>query len=115
VWAGVDSVWENYKLEARKMLENGDGFHLSSCMVGSPEPTALPPPDHSQSFHSTPAGIAISIAHPGLARQRLDWDYRLHLQLEKITHQYCGKNQTNQQLISYTIWLYTIGRIKQKK
>jgi hypothetical protein len=23
VWAGVDSVWEQKKLEARKMLENG--------------------------------------------------------------------------------------------
>jgi len=27
----VDSAWEQYKLEARKMLENGDESHLSSA------------------------------------------------------------------------------------
>jgi len=30
-WAGVDSAWEQEKLEARKMLENGDESHLSSA------------------------------------------------------------------------------------
>jgi hypothetical protein len=29
--AGVDSAWEQEKLEARKMLENGDESHLSSA------------------------------------------------------------------------------------
>jgi hypothetical protein len=28
---GVDSAWEQYKLEARKMLKNGDESHLSSA------------------------------------------------------------------------------------
>jgi hypothetical protein len=27
-WAGLDSAREQYKLEARKMLENGDDSHL---------------------------------------------------------------------------------------
>jgi hypothetical protein len=27
---GVDNVWEQDKLEARKMLENGDEFHTST-------------------------------------------------------------------------------------
>jgi hypothetical protein len=31
VWAGVDNVWEQEKLEARKMLEYGDESHLSSA------------------------------------------------------------------------------------
>jgi len=31
VWAGVDSAWEQYKLEAGKMLENGDESYLSSA------------------------------------------------------------------------------------
>ena len=32
-WAGVDSAGEQEKLEARKMLENGDESHLSSGRV----------------------------------------------------------------------------------
>jgi hypothetical protein len=31
VWAGVDSVWEQGKLEARKMLENGAESHTSGA------------------------------------------------------------------------------------
>jgi hypothetical protein len=31
VWAGVDSVWEQEKLEARKMLENGAESHTSGA------------------------------------------------------------------------------------
>jgi hypothetical protein len=34
--AGVDSAWEQEKLEARKMLENGDESHLSSARFVSP-------------------------------------------------------------------------------
>ena len=30
-WAGVDNVWVQRKLEARKMPENGDESHLSSA------------------------------------------------------------------------------------
>jgi LSD1 subclass zinc finger protein len=30
-WAGVDSVWEQEKLEARKMLENRAESHLSGA------------------------------------------------------------------------------------
>jgi hypothetical protein len=30
-WTGVDSAWEQKKLEARKMLENGDESHLFSA------------------------------------------------------------------------------------
>ena len=30
-WAGVDNAWEQDKLEARKMLENGDESQLSSA------------------------------------------------------------------------------------
>jgi hypothetical protein len=31
VWAGVDNVWEQKKLEARKMLENGAESHTSGA------------------------------------------------------------------------------------
>jgi hypothetical protein len=31
VWAGVDSVWEQEKLEARKMLENAADSHTSGA------------------------------------------------------------------------------------
>ena len=31
VWAGVDSAWEQYKLEARKMLVNRADSHLSGA------------------------------------------------------------------------------------
>jgi hypothetical protein len=30
-WAGVDSAWEQYKLETRKLLKNGAESHLSSA------------------------------------------------------------------------------------
>ena len=30
-WAGVDSAWEQEKLEARKMLENAADSHMSSA------------------------------------------------------------------------------------
>ncbi len=33
VWAGVDSVWEQKKLEARKMLENAAESHTSGARV----------------------------------------------------------------------------------
>jgi len=37
VWAGVDSVWEQEKLEARKMLENAAESHTSGArFVGQP-------------------------------------------------------------------------------
>ncbi len=32
----MDSAWEQRKLEARKMLENGDESHLSSACFVSP-------------------------------------------------------------------------------
>jgi len=31
VWAGVDSVWEQKKVEARKMLENAAESHTSGA------------------------------------------------------------------------------------
>jgi hypothetical protein len=31
VWAGVDSAWEQEKLEARKMLENAAESHMSGA------------------------------------------------------------------------------------
>jgi hypothetical protein len=31
VWTGVDSVWEQEKLEARKMLENAAESHTSGA------------------------------------------------------------------------------------
>jgi hypothetical protein len=31
VWAGVDSVWEQEKLETWKMLENAAGSHGTLC------------------------------------------------------------------------------------
>jgi hypothetical protein len=31
VWAGVDNVWEQKKLEARKMLENAADSHTSGA------------------------------------------------------------------------------------
>ena len=33
VWAGVDSVWEQEKLEARKMLENAAESHTSGSII----------------------------------------------------------------------------------
>jgi hypothetical protein len=37
VWAGVDSLWEQKKLEARKMLENAAESHTSGArFVGQP-------------------------------------------------------------------------------
>ena len=37
VWAGVDSAWEQEKLEARKMLENAAESHTSGArFVGLP-------------------------------------------------------------------------------
>jgi len=43
VWAGVDSVWEQEKLEARKMLENAAESHTSGArFVG--QPACLPEP-----------------------------------------------------------------------
>jgi hypothetical protein len=36
VWAGVDSVWEQKKLEARKMLENAAESHTSGARFVSP-------------------------------------------------------------------------------
>jgi hypothetical protein len=36
VWAGVDSVWEQEKLEARKMLENAAESHTSGARFVSP-------------------------------------------------------------------------------
>jgi hypothetical protein len=38
VWAGVDSAWEQEKLEARKMLENAAESHTS----GAPKKMAGP-------------------------------------------------------------------------
>jgi hypothetical protein len=43
VWAGVDSLWEQEKLEARKMLENAAESHTSGArFVG--QPAGLPEP-----------------------------------------------------------------------
>jgi len=36
VWAGVDNAWEQEKLEARKMLENGAESHLSTVRFVRP-------------------------------------------------------------------------------
>jgi len=36
VWAGVDSVWEQEKPEARKMLENAAESHTSDARFVSP-------------------------------------------------------------------------------
>ena len=36
VWAGVDSVWEQEKLEARKMLENAAESHTSGARFVRP-------------------------------------------------------------------------------
>jgi hypothetical protein len=36
VWAGVDSLWEQRKLEARKMLENAAESHTSGARFVSP-------------------------------------------------------------------------------
>jgi len=33
VWAGVDSAWEQEKLEARKMLENAADSHTSGARL----------------------------------------------------------------------------------
>ena len=38
VWAGVDSVWEQEKLEARKMLENAAESHTSGARFVRPRP-----------------------------------------------------------------------------
>jgi hypothetical protein len=36
VWAGVDSAWEQKKLEARKMLQNAAESHTSAARFVSP-------------------------------------------------------------------------------
>ena len=41
VWAGVDSAWEQEKLEARKMLENAAESHTSGAR-GVGQPADLP-------------------------------------------------------------------------
>jgi hypothetical protein len=38
VWAGVDSAWEQGKLEARKMLENAAESHTSGARFVVPPP-----------------------------------------------------------------------------
>jgi len=39
VWVGVDNAWEQEKLEARKMLENGADSHTSGArFVGRCQP-----------------------------------------------------------------------------
>jgi hypothetical protein len=43
VWAGVDSAWEQDKLEARKMLENAAESHTSGARFVS-QPARLPEP-----------------------------------------------------------------------
>jgi hypothetical protein len=48
VWAGVDNVWEQEKLEAWKMLENAADSHTSGArFVGQPAdlPEPLPKKD----------------------------------------------------------------------
>ena len=42
VWVGVDSAWEQEKLEARKMLENAAESHTSGA------------PPHDESHHVSP-------------------------------------------------------------
>jgi len=37
VWAGVDSVWEQKKLEARKMLEKAADSHTSGARFVRPQ------------------------------------------------------------------------------
>jgi hypothetical protein len=39
VWAGVDSAWEQEKLEARKMLENAAESHTSGAPKKMAEPS----------------------------------------------------------------------------
>jgi hypothetical protein len=41
-WAGVDSAWEQRKLEAWKMLENGAESHLSGARFVRPPDGASP-------------------------------------------------------------------------
>jgi hypothetical protein len=52
VWAGVDSAWEQEKLEARKMLENAADSHTSGArFVGKnwgKQPT--PPKNQNPAF-----------------------------------------------------------------
>jgi hypothetical protein len=36
VGVGVDNVWKQRKFEARKMLENGDEYHMSGTRFVSP-------------------------------------------------------------------------------
>jgi len=43
VWAGVDKVWEQEKLEARKMLVNRADSHTSGARFVS-QPARLPEP-----------------------------------------------------------------------
>ena len=43
MWAGWDSVWEQEKLEARKMLENAAESHTSGAR-GVGQPADLPEP-----------------------------------------------------------------------
>ena len=54
VWAGVDSVWEKEKPEARKMLENAAESHTSGArFVGLPADALLIVKHSRQVLHIT--------------------------------------------------------------
>jgi len=53
-WAGVDSVWEQEKLEARKMLLNRADSHLSGArFVGQPAGLQAPLPKKDDTANLT--------------------------------------------------------------
>ena len=50
MWAGVDSVWEQEKLEARKMLLNRAESHLSGARFVRPHGWQKKPTDEKNAF-----------------------------------------------------------------
>ncbi|GAB1472014.1 hypothetical protein MASR2M66_28920 [Chloroflexota bacterium] len=50
MWAGVDSVWEQEKLEARKMFENAAESHTSGARFVRPHDWQKKLPDKKNVF-----------------------------------------------------------------
>jgi len=51
VWAGVDSAWEQEKLEARKILENAAESHTSGARFVGRFFIALDSPTENHDYH----------------------------------------------------------------
>ena len=58
MWAGVDSVWEQEKPEARKMLENAAESHSSAARLVRPHGWRIKPTDEKNAFGAEALNLA---------------------------------------------------------